>query len=142
VANIPYPRTDRTSVQIRAAAAFVASEVCTGVDVRDYPGGCVFWLLPTTLGTVTSVELSVITSDDGATISPASASAALVKSDDGISAGAFDGNPYTMTLSGASLVAGQPVGPFRISQVAGFLHLKVVANGTGGSWSARAQRFS
>jgi len=143
--NIPYPRSDRTSVVIKAAAAFTVAEAIStsAVDIRDHPGGCVCWLLPTDLTGVTEVTIVAYGSDDGTTI-PIAADGSRIPADDTIAEGNWRPLPYkaTYTVADGTLVDDKAAPSFRIPQVVGVVKFAVAADGAGGSYSLRAQRLA
>jgi len=139
-------RSDRSSYEVKATGAFAAGEQLSDfIDVRDYPGGCIVWLLPTDLGSVTSVSLVAYPSDDGSTIAVASGDPSKVLSDSSISAGAFPGDePYKLDLSTAdnTLVVNKRCGPYRLPQYAGGFKIGVTGNHASGAYTLRAQRLA
>jgi hypothetical protein len=140
------PRTDRQAFEIKATGAFANGEQLSDtLDLRDYPGGCLVWLIPSSLGSVTTVSLVAYASDDGSNVPITAGSSAKVLSDSEIDLGAFDAtSPYKLDLSTASstLTAGQPCGPLRLPQYAGAVKIGVIGNHASGAYVLKAQRFA
>jgi hypothetical protein len=143
--NVPWPRTDAASTEIKASGAFSAAiQWTSAVVMRDHKEVSV-WFIPTDLGTNTRVDFYVKWSDDGSTI--------VVGDDDGLQQTDFlisngtDGsfkvknyNPYLTTASGELVVNSAKMMTF--PKKGGVFYFGVKGTAADGAFSVRAQRLN
>jgi hypothetical protein len=137
-------RTEATSTQVQALTAFGTSwKWGTAQDVRDYDAIAVFFN-PSTLVTVTTVDLVIAWSDDGSTIGFADDDN-YQQSDFNLTNftdGTFNPKTYTLnpTVAGGELVAGQKI-HLVYPVKAGYCRVGVRGNSTNGNYAVRTQRL-